>query len=112
MFSIVIPLYNKAKSIANTIQSILGQSFADFELIIVDDGSTDDSVAIVQQFTDQRIRLIQKDNGGVSSARNRGINDANYDFIALLDADQRVIDPEGASGPVDVFLHQLDAAER
>ena len=60
MFSIVIPLYNKAKSIANTIQSILGQSFADFELIIVDDGSTDDSVQVVNQFTDKRIRLIQK----------------------------------------------------
>ncbi len=86
MFSIVIPLYNKAKSIANTIQSILGQSFADFELIIVDDGSTDDSVRVVNQFTDKRIRLIQKENGGVCSARNAGILHAQYDYIALLDA--------------------------
>lgn len=87
MFSIVIPLYNKAKSIANTIQSILVQSFADFELIIVDDGSTDDSVRVVNQFTDKRIRLIQKENGGVCSARNRGIQEAKYPYIALLDAD-------------------------
>lgn len=58
MFSIVIPLYNKAKSIANTIQSILGQSFADFELIIVDDGSTDDSAQVVNQFKDKSIRLF------------------------------------------------------
>lgn len=87
MFTIVIPLYNKAKSIANTIQSVLGQSFADFELIIVDDGSTDHSVAVVNQFADERIRLIQKDNGGVCSARNVGIAQARYEFIALLDAD-------------------------
>lgn len=87
MFSIVIPLYNKAKSIATTIQSVLGQSFADFELIIVDDGSTDDSVRVVNQFTDKRIRLIQKENGGVCSARNVGIAQARYEFIALLDAD-------------------------
>jgi len=89
MFSIVIPLYNKAKSIANTIQSILGQSFADFELIIVDDGSSDDSVRVVNQFTDKRIRLIQKENGGVCSARNVGILHAQYDYIALLDADDQ-----------------------
>src|SRR5574344_1521257 len=89
MFSIVIPLYNKAKSIANTIQSILVQSFADFELIIVDDGSTDDSVRVVNQFTDKRIRLIQKENGGVCSARNVGILHAQYDYIALLDADDQ-----------------------
>ena len=89
MFSIVIPLYNKAKSIAATIQSILDQSFADFELIIVDDGSTDDSVRVVNQFTDKRIRLIQKENGGVCSARNVGILHAQCDFIALLDADDQ-----------------------
>src|SRR5574344_1659635 len=87
MFSIVIPLYNKAKSIAATIQSILGQSFADFELIIVDDGSTDDSVQVVNRFTEKRIRLIQKKNGGVCSARNVGILHAEYDFIGLMGGD-------------------------
>lgn len=87
MFSIIVPLFNKAKSINNTIQSILDQSFTDFELIIVDDGSVDNSVQVVKQFTDKRIRLIQKENGGVCSARNEGISRAQFDYLALLDAD-------------------------
>lgn len=89
MFSIVIPLYNKAKSIALTLQCILAQSFQEFEIIIVDDGSTDNSTSVVKYFSDSRIRLIKKSNGGVCSARNVGILNSNYDFIALLDADDR-----------------------
>lgn len=87
MISIIIPLYNKENSIANTIQSILDQTFQDFEIVVVDDGSTDDSVTIVERYADNRIRIIQKENGGVSSARNRGIEEANYEYIAFLDAD-------------------------
>lgn len=87
MFSIIIPLYNKAKSIANTINSILSQTYQEYEIIVVDDGSTDNSADVVKTISDKRIRLIQKENGGVCSARNYGIRAAKYDYIALLDAD-------------------------
>lgn len=87
MISVVIPLYNKEKSIARTIDCVLSQTYQNFEVVVVDDGSTDSSAAIVDQFEDGRIRLICKENGGVSSARNRGIKEANSEYIAFLDAD-------------------------
>jgi glycosyltransferase involved in cell wall biosynthesis len=87
MFSIVIPLYNKELSIGNTIQSVLNQTYQDYEIIIVNDGSTDNSLHVVEQINDSRIRIITKPNGGVSSARNRGIKEAKYDWIAFLDGD-------------------------
>lgn len=86
-FSIVIPLYNKEKSITTTINSVLNQTCGDFELIIVNDGSTDTSLEIVQSIKDERIRIINQKNGGVSSARNQGIIEAKFDWIAFLDAD-------------------------
>lgn len=85
--SVVIPLHNKQDSIACTIQSVLDQTIGDFEIVVVDDGSTDNSLGIVQSFDDERIRVIHKENGGVSSARNVGIQAAKGVFIALLDAD-------------------------
>ncbi len=87
MFSVVIPLYNKESSIRNTVQSVLNQSFTDFEIVIVNDGSTDKSLEVVQQIDDARIRIIDKDNGGVSSARNHGIKNAERQWIAFLDGD-------------------------
>lgn len=87
MISVVIPLYNKEKQIAHTLQSVFNQTFQDFEIIIVDDGSTDGSVAEVEKFSDSRIRLIHQKNAGVSAARNRGIEEAKSDLIAFLDAD-------------------------
>lgn len=87
MFSVVIPLYNKELSVRNTINSVLDQTFKEFEIVIVNDGSTDNSLEIVQQIKDDRIRIIDKANGGVSSARNRGIKEAKYEWIAFLDAD-------------------------
>lgn len=86
-FSIVIPLYNKAHSIAGTVASVLAQRLSDFELIIVDDGSTDGSAQVVEGIADSRIRLIKKENGGVSAARNTGIQLASAEHIAFLDAD-------------------------
>lgn len=87
MISVVIPLYNKEKQIAHTLQSVLNQTFQDFEVVIVDDGSTDGSVSEVEKFSDLRIRLIHQKNAGVSAARNRGIEEAKSDLIAFLDAD-------------------------
>lgn len=85
--SIVIPLYNKESSILNTIQSVISQTYTDYELIVVNDGSTDNGTKIVEDYPDTRIRLINKENGGVCSARNRGIQEAKGEYIAFLDAD-------------------------
>lgn len=87
MFSVVIPLYNKELSIANTIQSVLDQTFQDFEIVVVNDGSTDRSAEIVEQINDPRIRLIHQKNQGVSAARNTGIREAKHEWIAFLDGD-------------------------
>jgi len=86
-FSIIIPLYNKVGQIRTTLESVLSQSLRDFELIVVNDGSTDGSDSIVSSIHDSRVRLINKNNGGVSSARNVGVKNANGDWIILLDAD-------------------------
>ena len=87
MFSIVIPLYNKALYIHKTINSVLNQTFKNFELIIVNDGSTDNSLEIINEYNDNRIKIINQNNSGVSSARNNGIKNAAYDLVAFLDAD-------------------------
>jgi glycosyltransferase involved in cell wall biosynthesis len=87
MFSVVIPLYNKGLSIRNTIQSVLDQTVQQFEIIVVNDGSTDNSAKVVEEIDDERIRLIHQENRGVSVARNRGIKEANYEWIAFLDGD-------------------------
>lgn len=87
MISIIIPLYNKADNIAKTLESVFAQTYQDFEIVIVDDGSTDESLTVVQALNDPRIRIITQENSGVSAARNRGIAEAKYDLIAFLDAD-------------------------
>lgn len=87
MFSVIIPLYNKEISVRKTIQSVINQSFTEFEIIIVNDGSTDLSLKVVESISDSRIHIIDKPNGGVSSARNRGIEAARFDWVAFLDGD-------------------------
>lgn len=75
-FSIIIPAYNLENYIAAALQSVLVQTFQDFEIIIVDDGSSDETVSIIQSFHDPRIRLVSQVNGGVSRARNAGMKKA------------------------------------
>ncbi len=95
MISVVIPLYNKAQSIQKTLDSVLAQTYKDFEIVVVDDGSTDDSARVVEELMKNspslqggdRGRLIRKPNGGVSSARNAGILAAKGEYIAFLDGD-------------------------
>jgi glycosyltransferase involved in cell wall biosynthesis len=87
MISVIVPLYNKEKYISDTINSILSQTFQNFEIIVVNDGSTDNSFDAVNQIKDPRIRLIAQQNQGVSKARNRGVSESKYNFVALLDAD-------------------------
>ena len=97
MFSVIIPLYNKAAYIERAIQSILSQTFHEFELIVVDDGSTDDSFVQLSVISQQlsvntpeiykKIRVIRQQNQGVSTARNNAVKLAKYDYIAFLDAD-------------------------
>ncbi len=86
-FTVVIPLYNKERHIGRAIKSVISQTYEDFELIVVDDGSTDNSIEEAIRIEDPRIRLIKQSNGGVSSARNKGISLAKYDYIGFLDAD-------------------------
>lgn len=86
-FSIVTPLYNKALYIEQTIKSVLSQTYTDFELIVINDSSTDNSQEIVESITDPRVQLFTKPNGGVSAARNYGINKASGEVVCFLDAD-------------------------
>ncbi|MDF5719075.1 MAG: glycosyltransferase family 2 protein [Rhizonema sp. PD37] len=85
--SVIIPVYQVEKYIAATIKSVLEQTYTNFELIIVDDGSTDKSREICQQFTDPRIKILCQENRGVAAARNTGIRNAQGEYLALLDAD-------------------------
>ena len=89
-FSVVIPLYNKAPYVKKALQSIIGQSFRDFELIVVDDGSSDDSLDIAEKTLEGSgldYHLIHQDNAGVSTARNNGVAASHGEFICFLDAD-------------------------
>jgi glycosyltransferase involved in cell wall biosynthesis len=82
-----MPLYNKERDVARAIRSALAQTFTDYELIVVNDGSTDRSVNAVATFNDPRIRLAHQENQGVSAARNRGVSEAQAELVAFLDAD-------------------------
>jgi glycosyltransferase involved in cell wall biosynthesis len=87
MFSVVIPVHNKLHTLRRTVESALQQGFADFELIVVDDGSSDRSLEALEGLADSRIRLIEQDNRGPGPARNAGAAAARAEWIAFLDAD-------------------------
>lgn len=89
LVSIVIPLYNKEKSIETTIESALNQTYSNIEIVIVDDGSKDSSAKIAMEMAekDRRINFVHKENGGASSARNRGVRESKGEWIIYFDAD-------------------------
>lgn len=89
MISVVIPLYNKEEYIERAIKSVLSQTFQNFEIIVVNDGSTDNSVRAVENILDSRIHLVNQTNMGVSAARNRGVEESSFEYIAFLDADDK-----------------------
>ena len=86
MISIIIPVYNGQKTIDNTLKSLMNQTFQDIEIIVVNDGSTDDTLSILKTW-EEKVRIINKENGGVSSARNRGIGEARGEYLMFVDAD-------------------------
>lgn len=92
LFSIIIPVFNSGEFLSLCLDSILRQSFHDFELIIVDDGSSDDSLDIARSYAgkDSRIKLYARSNGGVSSARNFGLQNASGDYVIFVDSDDEV----------------------
>jgi glycosyltransferase involved in cell wall biosynthesis len=90
-FSVIVPVYNRAASVLRTLESVRDQTFGDFECIVVDDGSKDggELKAVVESLGDPRFRYVRRENGGGSAARNTGIDEANGEFVAFLDSDDR-----------------------
>ena len=91
MVSVVLPTFNRARCIARAIDSVLDQTFTDIELIVVDDGSTDDTRELVEQYTDSRVRYVWQEHEGACAARNRGIHESRGEYIAFQDSDDEWI---------------------
>lgn len=89
MISVIIPVYNVRQFINEAVESVIGQSFTDWEMILVDDGSTDGCSEICDDFarSDSRIKVLHQENKGLSAARNAGLDNCKGDFIAFLDSD-------------------------
>lgn len=102
--SIIIPLYNKERYIARAVESVFAQTFRDFELIVVDDGSTDSSPELVMAYLDPRLRLVRQRNMGPGFARNRGIEESTATYVTFLDADD-----EWLPSFLDRYLQALTA---
>jgi glycosyltransferase involved in cell wall biosynthesis len=85
--SVLVPVFNKAPYLRRSIDSVLAQTFDDFEIVFVDDGSTDGSADVIRSYADPRLRLVQQANAGAGAARNRALSEARAPLVALLDAD-------------------------
>lgn len=104
LISIIVPVYNAASKLNNSIESIINQDYNNFEVIMVDDGSTDDSAFLIKEYikNDNRIKYIYKSNGGVSSARNLGIKYSKGEWVLFIDADDKL-----APNALSVFLKYI-----
>jgi glycosyltransferase involved in cell wall biosynthesis len=105
--SVIIPTYNRAGIIAEAVDSVLAQDYKDFELIVVDDGSTDNTSEVMARYGDD-VRVLFQENKGVSAARNRGITEASGKLIAFLDSDDLWL-PQKLSTQVEFFSQRPDA---
>ncbi len=105
-FSIIIPTYNRARFLKNTIQSVLAQTCEDWELVIVDDGSVDDTRQVVASFHDSRIRYVYQENAERSAARNNGIRHATGEWICFLDSDDYFLPHHLSSFHEFIINHQ------
>lgn len=103
--SVIVPAYNAGRYLAETIGSVFRQTVPDWELVVVDDGSEDDTAAVARRFSDPRFRFISQANAGVSAARNRGMRDASAPLVVFLDSDDR-LRPDA----LERFIAALDAA--
>lgn len=112
LFSVVVPAFNAQDTISKTIDSVLVQEFANFELVIVDDGSTDDTASIVQGYVDgdPRIRLIRRQNGGTGAAYNTGIEAARGEWIVMLSADDMIAPAHLAAMELAIREHPESSA--
>ncbi len=112
-FSVVIPTFNRAHLVTRAVESVLTQKFTDYECIVVDDGSTDDTSRVLSPYTN-KIKYIYISHGGVSTARNRGIQQAQGEWIAFLDSDDMWL-PEKLAAHYEyiqahpnIYIHQTD----
>jgi glycosyltransferase involved in cell wall biosynthesis len=103
-----MPAYNAQNWIAEAIDSVITQTVDDWELVVVDDGSTDKSAAIVADYTDARVRLLRQPNGGQSAAQNRGLADVRGEFVLFLDADDR-LRPRALEHLVDILARRPES---
>lgn len=90
MISVIVPAYNAEKYIKKCIKSILNQTYSNFEIIIVNDGSTDNTLNIINEFNDKRIRIINQKNGGVSNAKNTALDIIKGDYVTFVDSDDTI----------------------
>ena len=104
--SIIIPVYNVQDYIKECIESILNQTINDIEIIVVDDGSLDNSIKIVKEFNDSRIKIITQENRGLSAARNSGIAIANGEYIAFVDSDDFIIDNKAYEEMYNIAINE------
>ncbi|MEO5590692.1 MAG: glycosyltransferase family 2 protein [Gemmatimonadaceae bacterium] len=107
--SVIIPTYNYARYITEAIESVISQAIDDMEIIVIDDGSTDDTTEVLSRISDPRLRVIRTPNRGISAALNEGLNQATGEFIAFLDADDRWL-PEKLERQLAIMATEPDLA--
>ncbi len=107
LVSIIMPAYNSENYIGEAISSVLAQTYPNWELLVINDGSTDNTERLVKGFKDERIRYFSQENGGVSSARNRGLKAMNGDFFCFLDSDD-LLPQNSLKSRVDVLIANAD----
>ena len=105
--SVIIPTYNSSRTIGETLQSVINQTYSDFEILLINDGSTDNLMEVLKGFQDSRLQILHYENGGLTAARNRGIDRASGKYLIFLDADD-LWSPDKLESHVDA----LDNAEK